>query len=97
MLLVFLTQCVGLTIAGLEAPIIFALFCALTDFIVNFISRVAPNQMIEAGSLKKDITAQVTDWGMQFGSVMEDVLFITPVPLILISSSLNSDWRTAST
>ena len=36
MLLVFLTQCVGLTIAGLEAPIIFALFCALTDIIPYF-------------------------------------------------------------
>ena len=32
----FLTQCVGLTIAGLEAPIIFALFCALTDIIPYF-------------------------------------------------------------
>lgn len=36
MLLVFLTQCVGLTIAGLEAPILFALFCALTDIIPYF-------------------------------------------------------------
>ena len=36
MFLVFLTQCVGLTLAGLEAPIIFALFCALTDIIPYF-------------------------------------------------------------
>ena len=36
MFLVFLTQCVGLTIAGLEAPILFALFCALTDIIPYF-------------------------------------------------------------
>lgn len=36
MLLVFLTQSIGLTIAGLEAPIVFALFCALTDIIPYF-------------------------------------------------------------
>ncbi len=36
MLLVFLTQSVGLTLAGLEAPILFALFCAVTDIIPYF-------------------------------------------------------------
>ena len=36
MLLVFLTQCIGLTIAGMEAPILFALFCAVTDIIPYF-------------------------------------------------------------
>ena len=36
MTLVFLTQTVGLTLAGLEAPILFALFCALTDIIPYF-------------------------------------------------------------
>ena len=36
MFLVFLTQSVGLTLAGLEAPILFALFCALTDIIPYF-------------------------------------------------------------
>ena len=36
MLLVFLTQTVGLTLAGMEAPIIFALFCAVTDIIPYF-------------------------------------------------------------
>ena len=36
MLLVFLTQSIGLTIAGLEAPIVFALFCAVTDIIPYF-------------------------------------------------------------
>lgn len=36
MLLVFITQSIGLTIAGLEAPIIFALFCAVTDIIPYF-------------------------------------------------------------
>ena len=36
MLLVFLTQCIGLTLAGMEAPIIFALFCAVTDIIPYF-------------------------------------------------------------
>ena len=33
MLLVFITQSIGLTLAGLQAPLIFALFCALTDII----------------------------------------------------------------
>ena len=36
MLLVFITQMVGLTIAGMEAPIVFALFCAVTDIIPYF-------------------------------------------------------------
>ena len=36
MLLVFITQSIGLTIAGMEAPILFALFCAVTDVIPYF-------------------------------------------------------------
>ena len=36
MLLVFITQTIGLTIAGMEAPIVFALFCAVTDIIPYF-------------------------------------------------------------
>lgn len=36
MLIVFITQTIGLTLAGLEAPIVFALFCALTDIIPYF-------------------------------------------------------------
>lgn len=36
MLIVFITQIIGLTLAGLEAPIVFALFCALTDIIPYF-------------------------------------------------------------
>lgn len=36
MFLVFITQSIGLTIAGLKAPLLFALFCALTDIIPYF-------------------------------------------------------------
>ncbi len=36
MFLVFLTQSIGLTLAGLKAPLIFALFCAITDIIPYF-------------------------------------------------------------
>ena len=36
MLLVFLTQSIGLTLAGLKAPLLFALFCAITDVIPYF-------------------------------------------------------------
>ena len=36
MLLVFITQTIGLTLAGLEAPLIFAMFCAFTDIIPYF-------------------------------------------------------------
>ena len=36
MALVFVTQSIGLTIAGLHAPILFALFCAVTDVIPYF-------------------------------------------------------------
>ncbi len=36
MLLVFLTQSIGLTLAGMQAPILFAMFCAVTDIIPYF-------------------------------------------------------------
>lgn len=36
MLLVFITQSIGLSLAGLKAPLIFALFCAITDIIPYF-------------------------------------------------------------
>ncbi len=36
MLLVFVTQSIGLTLAGMEAPILFAMFCAVTDIIPYF-------------------------------------------------------------
>lgn len=36
MLLVFITQSIGLTLAGMEAPILFAMFCAVTDIIPYF-------------------------------------------------------------
>ncbi len=36
MLLVFITQSIGLTLAGMQAPILFALFCAVTDIIPYF-------------------------------------------------------------
>lgn len=36
MTLVFITQAIGLTISGLQAPLVFAFFCALTDIIPYF-------------------------------------------------------------
>ncbi len=36
MLLVFITQSIGFTIAGLKAPLVFAMFCAFTDIIPYF-------------------------------------------------------------
>lgn len=36
MTLVFITQTIGLTISGLQAPLVFAFFCALTDIIPYF-------------------------------------------------------------
>lgn len=36
MTLVFITQAVGLTLSGIQAPLVFALFCALTDIIPYF-------------------------------------------------------------
>ena len=36
MLLVFITQFVGLTLAGMKSPMLFALFCAVTDVIPYF-------------------------------------------------------------
>lgn len=36
MFLVFITQSIGLTLAGIKAPLVFALFCAITDVIPYF-------------------------------------------------------------
>ncbi len=36
MSLVFITQAIGLTLSGIQAPLVFALFCALTDIIPYF-------------------------------------------------------------
>lgn len=36
MLLVFITQSIGFSLAGLKSPLVFALFCALTDIIPYF-------------------------------------------------------------
>lgn len=36
MTLVFITQAIGLTLSGLQAPLVFAFFCALTDIIPYF-------------------------------------------------------------
>jgi predicted PurR-regulated permease PerM len=36
MFFVFITQSIGLTLAGLEAPLLFAVFCAVTDIIPYF-------------------------------------------------------------
>ena len=36
MVLVFITQSIGLTIAGMTSPVLFALFCAVTDIIPYF-------------------------------------------------------------
>lgn len=36
MILVFITQAIGFSLAGLKAPLVFALFCALTDIIPYF-------------------------------------------------------------
>lgn len=36
MVLVFITQAIGLSIAGLKTPLVFALFCAVTDIIPYF-------------------------------------------------------------
>ena len=36
MVLVFITQAIGFSLAGLKAPLVFALFCALTDIIPYF-------------------------------------------------------------
>ncbi len=36
MTLVFITQAIGLSLSGLQAPLVFAFFCALTDIILYF-------------------------------------------------------------
>lgn len=56
MLLVFITQSVGLTIAGLEAPMIFALFCAITDIIPYFGPYIGAIPAIIVGFTMSPIT-----------------------------------------
>ena len=47
MLLVFITQSICLSIVGLEAPLVFALFCALTDVIPYFGPYIIVVQTLE--------------------------------------------------
>jgi len=56
MLLVFITQSIGLTLAGLEAPLIFALFCALTDVIPYFGTYIGAIPAIIVGFTISPIT-----------------------------------------
>ena len=56
MLLVFLTQSIGLTLAGLEAPILFALFCAVTDIIPYFGPYIGAIPAIIVGFTMSPIT-----------------------------------------
>lgn len=56
MVLVFITQSIGLTIAGIEAPIVFALFCAVTDIIPYFGPYIGAIPAIIVGFTTSPIT-----------------------------------------
>ena len=56
MFLVFITQSIGLTIAGLEAPILFALFCAVTDIIPYFGTYIGGIPAVIVGFTMSPIT-----------------------------------------
>ena len=56
MIIVFITQTIGLTIAGLEAPMLFALFCAVTDIIPYFGPYIGAIPAIIVGFTTSPIT-----------------------------------------
>lgn len=56
MLLVFITQSIGLTLAGLNAPLIFALFCALTDVIPYFGPYIGAIPAVLVGFMESPLT-----------------------------------------
>ena len=56
MLLVFITQSIGLTLAGLKAPLIFALFCAMTDIIPYFGPYIGAIPVVIVGFATSPIT-----------------------------------------
>lgn len=56
MLLVFITQSIGLTLAGMEAPMLFALFCAVTDIIPYFGPYIGATPAIIVGFTISPIT-----------------------------------------
>ena len=55
MTLVFITQAIGLTISGLQAPLVFAFFCALTDIIPYFGPYIGAVPIIIVGFMSDPI------------------------------------------
>lgn len=55
MTLVFVTQAIGLTISGLQAPLVFAFFCALTDIIPYFGPYIGAVPIIIVGFMSDPI------------------------------------------
>ena len=60
MVLVFATQTIGLTLAGHEAPMLFALFCAITDVIPFFGPWIGGIPAVVVGFLISPLTGVLT-------------------------------------
>lgn len=56
MFLVFITQSIGLTLTGIKAPLIFALFCAITDIIPYFGPYIGAIPAIIVGFTESPLT-----------------------------------------
>ena len=60
MVLVFITQLIGFSIIGLEAPIIFAMFCAITDIIPYFGPYIGAIPAVIVGFAESPIVGVMT-------------------------------------
>ena len=80
MLLVFITQAVGLTLAGLKAPLIFALFCALTDVIPYFGPYIGAIPAVIVGFTVSPITGICSNVAILVVQLLENIFY---QPLIM--------------
>lgn len=60
MVLVFITQLIGFSMIGLEAPIIFAMFCAITDIIPYFGPYIGAIPAVIVGFAESPIVGVIT-------------------------------------
>ena len=60
MVLVFITQLIGFSMIGLEAPIIFAMFCARTDIIQYFVPYIGAIPAVIVGFAESPIVGVMT-------------------------------------
>ena len=93
MTLVFITQAIGLTISGLQAPLVFAFFCALTDIIPYFgpyiggipvvIVGLVSDPLIGLGCLITVIIVQFLEGNILHPLIVGKAVSLHPVTMML--------------